>query len=138
MSEVKVLDNGNVLVTVPISLCFRSGRKRVIFSENDSPCFSIKTISAADPFQICRRWFIRSAFYFSNQFHRYPRKIMFFENKIGDQREISRIVKCWQFSLFSVAVGTENGSYPRICSGFDIRIIITDHKGIGSIYAVFP
>ena len=36
MSEVKVLDNGNVLVTVPISLRFRSGRKRVIFSENDS------------------------------------------------------------------------------------------------------
>ena len=36
MSEVKVLDNGNVLVTVPISLRFRSGRKRVIFSGNDS------------------------------------------------------------------------------------------------------
>ena len=36
MSEVKVLDNGNVLVTVPISLRFRSGRKRVIFSEKDS------------------------------------------------------------------------------------------------------
>ena len=37
MSEVKVLDNGNVLVTVPISLRFRSGRKRVIFQENDTP-----------------------------------------------------------------------------------------------------
>ena len=36
MSEVKVLDNGNVLVTVPISLRFRSGRKRVIFTENDT------------------------------------------------------------------------------------------------------
>ena len=36
MSEIKVLENGNVLVTVPISLRFRSGRKRVIFSENDS------------------------------------------------------------------------------------------------------
>ena len=34
MSEVKMLDNGNVLVTVPISLRFRSGRKRVIFTEN--------------------------------------------------------------------------------------------------------
>ena len=37
MSEVKVLDNGNVLLTVPISLRFRSGRKRVIFPENDTP-----------------------------------------------------------------------------------------------------
>ncbi len=37
MSEVKVLDNGNILVTVPISLRFRSGRKRVIFQENDTP-----------------------------------------------------------------------------------------------------
>ena len=36
MSEVKVLDNGNVLVTVPISLRFRAGRKRMIFQENDS------------------------------------------------------------------------------------------------------
>ena len=36
MSEVKVLDNGNVLVTIPISLRFRSGRKRVVFPENDS------------------------------------------------------------------------------------------------------
>jgi len=36
MSEVKVLDNGNILVTVPISLRFRSGRKRVIFAENDT------------------------------------------------------------------------------------------------------
>ena len=34
MSEVKMLDNGTVLVTVPISLRFRSGRKRVIFTEN--------------------------------------------------------------------------------------------------------
>ena len=34
MSEVKMLDNGNVLVTVPILLHFRSGRKRVIFTEN--------------------------------------------------------------------------------------------------------
>ena len=37
MSEVKVLDNGNILVAVPISLRFRSGRKRVIFQENDTP-----------------------------------------------------------------------------------------------------
>ena len=36
MSEVKVLDNGNVLVTVPISLRFRSGRKRVFFSANNA------------------------------------------------------------------------------------------------------
>ena len=36
MSEIKVLENGNVLVTVPITLRFRSGRKRVIFPENDS------------------------------------------------------------------------------------------------------
>ena len=36
MSEIKVLDNGNVLVTFPISLRFRSGRRRVIFSENDT------------------------------------------------------------------------------------------------------
>ena len=36
MSEVKVLDKGNVLVTVPISIRFRSGRKRVIFPENDT------------------------------------------------------------------------------------------------------
>ncbi len=36
MSEVKVLDNWNILVTVPISLRFRSGRKRVIFAENDT------------------------------------------------------------------------------------------------------
>ena len=36
MSEVKVLDNGNVLVTVPVSLRFRAGRKRLIFQENDS------------------------------------------------------------------------------------------------------
>ena len=35
MSEVKVLDNGNGLVTVPISLRFRAGRKRMIFPEND-------------------------------------------------------------------------------------------------------
>ena len=36
MSEIKVLENGNVLVTVPITLRFRSGRKRVVFPENDS------------------------------------------------------------------------------------------------------
>ena len=36
MSEIKVLDNGNVLVTIPISLRFRSGRKRVVFPENDA------------------------------------------------------------------------------------------------------
>ena len=36
MSEVKVLDNGNVLVTVPVSFRFRSGRKRLIFQGNDS------------------------------------------------------------------------------------------------------
>ena len=36
MSEVKVLDNGNVLVTVPVSFRFRAGRKRLIFPENDS------------------------------------------------------------------------------------------------------
>ncbi len=36
MSEVKVLDNGNVLVTFPISLRFRAGRRRVIFQGNDS------------------------------------------------------------------------------------------------------
>ena len=35
MSEVKVLDNGNVLVTVPVSLRFRAGRKRLIFQEID-------------------------------------------------------------------------------------------------------
>lgn len=37
MSKINVLENGNVLVTVPISLRFRSGRKRVIFQENDTP-----------------------------------------------------------------------------------------------------
>ena len=36
MSEVKVLDNGNVLVTVPVSFRFRSGRKRLIFPQNDT------------------------------------------------------------------------------------------------------
>ena len=36
MSEISVLDNGNVLVTVPITLRFRSGRKRVFFSANDA------------------------------------------------------------------------------------------------------
>ena len=36
MSEVKVLDNGNVLVTVPVSFRFRAGRKRLIFQGNDS------------------------------------------------------------------------------------------------------
>ena len=36
MSEIKVLENGNVLVTVPITLRFRSGRKRVVFPENDA------------------------------------------------------------------------------------------------------
>ena len=36
MSKVKVLDNGNVLVTFPISLRFRAGRRRVIFQGNDS------------------------------------------------------------------------------------------------------
>ena len=36
MSEVKVLDNGNVLVTAPVSFRFRSGRKRLIFPENDT------------------------------------------------------------------------------------------------------
>ena len=36
MSEVKVLDNGNVLVTLPVSFRFRSGRKRLIFPENDT------------------------------------------------------------------------------------------------------
>ena len=36
MSEVKVLDNGNVLVTVPVSFRFRSGRKRLIFPENET------------------------------------------------------------------------------------------------------
>ena len=37
MSEVKVLDNGNVLVTIPISFRLRSGQKRMIFPENDTP-----------------------------------------------------------------------------------------------------
>ena len=36
MSEIKVLENGNVLVTVPITLRFCSGRKRVVFPENDA------------------------------------------------------------------------------------------------------
>ena len=36
MSKINVLENGNVLVTVPISLRFRSGRKRVIFQVNDT------------------------------------------------------------------------------------------------------
>ena len=36
MSEIKVLDNGNVLVTISIPLRFRSGRKRVFFSANDA------------------------------------------------------------------------------------------------------
>ena len=36
MSEIKVLENENVLVTVPITLRFRSGRKRVVFSANDA------------------------------------------------------------------------------------------------------
>ena len=36
MSEVKVLDNGNVLVTIPVSFRFRSGRKRLIFPENET------------------------------------------------------------------------------------------------------
>ena len=36
MSEIKVLDNGNVLMTIPISLRFRSGRRRVVFPENNA------------------------------------------------------------------------------------------------------
>ena len=36
MDKIKVLDNGNVLVTIPISFRFRAGRKRLIFQENDS------------------------------------------------------------------------------------------------------
>ena len=36
MSEIRVLDNGNVLVKIPISFRFRSGRKRMFFPENDS------------------------------------------------------------------------------------------------------
>ena len=36
MSKIKVLDNGNVLLTVPITLRFCSGRKRVVFPENDA------------------------------------------------------------------------------------------------------
>ena len=36
MSEIKVLENGNVLVTVPITLRFCSGRRRVFFSANDA------------------------------------------------------------------------------------------------------
>ena len=36
MDKIKVLDNGNVLVTIPISFRFPAGRKRLIFQENDS------------------------------------------------------------------------------------------------------
>ena len=37
MSEVKVLDNGNVLVTIPIVFRQRARRRRMIFEENDAP-----------------------------------------------------------------------------------------------------
>ena len=37
MSEVRVLDNGNVLVTIPIVLRQRARRRRMIFEENNSP-----------------------------------------------------------------------------------------------------
>ena len=37
MNEVKVLDNGNVLVTIPIVFRQRAKRRRMIFEENDSP-----------------------------------------------------------------------------------------------------
>ena len=36
MNEVKVLDNGNVLVTIPIAFRRRSSRRRMFFSGNDS------------------------------------------------------------------------------------------------------
>ena len=51
MSEVKVLDNGNVLVTVPISFRFRSGRKRVIFPENDTLGFDPLVMNLARAFR---------------------------------------------------------------------------------------
>ena len=37
MNEVKVLDNGNVLLTIPIALRLRAGRKKVIYRDKDSP-----------------------------------------------------------------------------------------------------
>lgn len=37
MNKVKVLNDGNVLITIPISFRSRSGRKRMIFHGNHSP-----------------------------------------------------------------------------------------------------
>ena len=51
MSEVKVLDNGNVLVTVPISLRFRAGRKRLIFQGNDSLEIDLLAMNLARAFR---------------------------------------------------------------------------------------
>ena len=51
MSEIKVLDNGNVLVTIPISLRFRSGRKRVVFPENDAVEVDLLVMNIARAFR---------------------------------------------------------------------------------------
>ena len=51
MSEVKVLDNGNVLVTIPISLRHRAGRRRVIYQGNDSPELDPLVINLARAFR---------------------------------------------------------------------------------------
>ena len=50
MSEIKVLENGNVFVTVPTSFRFRAGRKRLIFQENDSPEFDPLVMNLARGF----------------------------------------------------------------------------------------
>ena len=51
MNEVKVLDNGNVLVTIPIALRLRVGRRRVIFQGNDSPELDPLVINLARAFR---------------------------------------------------------------------------------------
>jgi len=51
MSEIKVLDSGNVLVTIPISLRLRAGRRRVIYQGNDSPELDPLVINLARAFR---------------------------------------------------------------------------------------
>ena len=51
MNEVKVLDNGNVLVSIPISLRLRSGRRRVLFHGNSAQELDPLVINLARAFR---------------------------------------------------------------------------------------
>ena len=116
MSEVKVLDNGNVLVTVPVSFRFRAGRKRLIFPENDTPEIDPMVMNLARAF----RW---QALIDSGT---YSNTTELAEATGKDPAYISRIIRLTLLALeivHAILAGTLQRSVPleKLCKEMPIR-----------------